>query len=256
MRFGVRTVVLAVAAALALTAAASADAPPSGTVSARSGAALYAANCSSCHGPRGRGIPPPGKAGAGGIVGMGPSLTTAGASAADFYIRTGYMPLGSPHDQPWSSRVLFSEREIRALVRYVASLGHGPSIPSPQPERGNLRSGLELFTSNCAGCHQVAAEGGYVTGARVPPLTGVTGVQVAEAVRAGPYLMPRFTKRQITDRELDSLIRYVEYAKAPRDPGGWSIGRIGPVPEGIVAWFLAASVLVATCLVLGRRLQR
>ena len=74
-----RTAVLAVAAALVWTGAASADAPPAGTVSARSGAALYAANCSSCHGPHGQGIPPPGRAGAGGIVGMGPSLATAGA---------------------------------------------------------------------------------------------------------------------------------------------------------------------------------
>jgi ubiquinol-cytochrome c reductase cytochrome c subunit len=251
-----RAVALAAAAALAWCATASANAPPSGTVSSRSGAALYAANCSSCHGPHGQGIPPPGAPGAGGIVGMGPSLASAGALAADFYLRTGYMPLASPHDQPWNSRVLFSEQQIRALVAFVASLGHGPPIPRPHPERGNLASGLDLFTNNCAGCHQAAAKGGYVTGARVPALTSATDVQIAQAVRIGPFLMPRFSKRQITDRELDSIIRYVDYTKAPRDPGGWSIGRIGPVPEGMVAWLIAASVLVATCLVLGRRLHR
>jgi ubiquinol-cytochrome c reductase cytochrome c subunit len=251
-----RAAALTVVAALAWVAAASADAPPSGTVSARSGAALYAANCSSCHGPHGQGIPPPGRAGAGGIVGMGPSLAKAGALGANFYVRTGYMPLGAPHDQPWASRVLFSESEIRALVGYVASLGHGPPIPTPDPARGNLATGLQQFTSHCAGCHQVAAEGGYVTGARVPSLTGVNDVQIAEAVRIGPYLMPRFSKRQISDRQLDSIIRYVNYAQAPHDPGGWSIGRIGPVPEGMIAWLLAGSVLVAVCLVLGRRLQR
>lgn len=251
-----RAVALAAAAALFWAAAASADAPPSGTVSARAGAALYAANCSSCHGPHGQGIPPPGRAGAGGIIGMGPSLATAGASGADFYLRSGYMPLGAPHDQPWNTRVVFSDGEIRSLVGYVASLGHGPPVPTPHPERGNLASGLELFTSNCAGCHQVAAEGGVVTGARVPALTGATNVQIAEAVRIGPYLMPRFSKRQISDRELDSIVRYLAYARAPDNRGGWSIWRIGPVPEGMVAWFLAASALVATCLVLGRRLQR
>jgi ubiquinol-cytochrome c reductase cytochrome c subunit len=243
-------------AALLLCTPALGGAPPSGIVDARSGAALYAANCSSCHGPRGEGIAPPGAPGAGGIVGLGPPLTSAGAGAADFYLRTGYMPLSSPHDQPTRSRVIFDEHEIRALVAYVASLGMGPPIPTPHPERGSLANGYRLFASNCAGCHQIAAEGGYVTGARVPPLTEATDVQIAEAVRTGPYLMPRFTKSRLSDRQLDSIIRYVDYAKAPQNPGGWSIGRIGPVPEGMIAWLVAAAALVATCLVLGRRFAK
>jgi len=52
----------------------------------------------------------------------------SGALSADFYVRTGYMPLDNPHSQPWRTRVLFSEQEIRSLVAYVASLGHGPAI--------------------------------------------------------------------------------------------------------------------------------
>ena len=51
--------------------------------------------------------------------------------------------------------------------------------------------------------------------------------------------MPAFSKKAITDKQLDSLIAYVQYAKNPDDRGGWAIGRIGPVPEGIVAWFIA-----------------
>jgi ubiquinol-cytochrome c reductase cytochrome c subunit len=251
-----RRAVLAGIAVLACCTPALAGGPPSGVVSAKTGAALFAANCSSCHGPRGRGIEPPGQPGAGGTIGMGPSLAQDGAAGADFYLRTGYMPLSSPRDQPWRSRVLFDEQEIRSLVAYVASLGHGPAIPSPHPERGNLASGYQLFASNCAGCHQIAAEGGYATGARVPPLTRATDVQIAEAVRTGPYLMPRFSPRRLSDRQLDSIIRYVDYTKAPQNPGGWSIGRIGPVPEGMIAWLVAAAVLVATCLVLGRRFAR
>ena len=95
-----------------------------------------------------------------------------------------------------------------------------------------------------------------MTGARVPALTRATDVQIAEAVRIGPYLMPRFSPAQLSERELDSIIRYVDYAKAPQDPGGWSLGRLGPVPEGMVAWLLAGAVLVGTCLVLGRRFAR
>jgi ubiquinol-cytochrome c reductase cytochrome c subunit len=112
---------------------------------------------------------------------------------------------------------------------------------------------MELFTEHCAGCHQIAAEGGYVTGAVVPPLLSDSPVRVAEAVRAGPYLMPKFSKKQISDADLDSIIAYIEYAKHPQDRGGWSLGRIGPVPEGLVAWFIAGVVLVITCVVIGER---
>jgi ubiquinol-cytochrome c reductase cytochrome c subunit len=79
---------------------------------------------------------------------------------------------------------------------------------------------------------------------------------VAEAVRIGPYVMPRFSKRALTDGQLDSLVAYVEWAKHPDQRGGWSLGNVGPVPEGLVTWFFGMTVLVGFCLVIGRRLRR
>ncbi|MFL6068433.1 MAG: c-type cytochrome [Gaiellaceae bacterium] len=238
---------------LAAAPAASAQ-PPHGVVTdVRGGPALYAANCATCHGGRGQGVPPPGIQGAGGIVGLGPSLRNVGAGTADFYIRTGYMPLGHPDDQPYRKRVLFGERQIRQLVRYVASFGSGPPIPQPHPESASVARGMRLFIDHCAGCHQVVARGGVSTGARVPPLTQASAVQIAEAVRSGPYVMPKFTRKAISDRELDALVRYVEYTKNPAHPGGWSIGYLGPMPEGVVAWLIAAAALVGACLLLGNR---
>jgi ubiquinol-cytochrome c reductase cytochrome c subunit len=151
--------------------------------------------------------------------------------------------------------VLFNEREIRALVKYVASLGNGPPVPNPAPEQGDQAEGLRLFTQHCAGCHQVAGEGGYVTNARVPRLKEATPQQIAEAVRTGPYLMPSFSRRAISDRQLDSIIAYLQAAKTPDDRGGWGIGHIGPVPEGIIAWLIAAVVLVGFCALIGERLR-
>jgi ubiquinol-cytochrome c reductase cytochrome c subunit len=245
-----------IAVLLALAPVARAQEPPQGLfLDSNDGAALYAANCSSCHGAKGEGVQPPGRPGAGGVVGMGPSLRDVGAGTADFYLRTGYMPLAHPDDQPSRTRVLFDPHQIRALVQYVASFGHGPPIPQPHPEQGNLGEGLRLFTENCAGCHQAVARGGVVTGARVPPLVDATPVEIAEAVRAGPYVMPRFTKERLSDAQLNSLIRYVQYAKHPPQTGGWSIGLLGPMPEGAVAWLIAAVVLVAVCMAIGRRLH-
>lgn len=216
------------------------------------GAELFAGNCASCHGIAGTGIPRP-RSGAGGIRGAGPSLRGVGARAADFYLRSGYMPLPSIHNEPAPDRVLFSDKEIRSLVAYVASLGAGPGIPSPRPFSASLSAGQQSFSLHCAGCHQIDARGGYVTGAAAPPLQNVSATRIAEAVRIGPYLMPRFSTRQISDRELNAIIRYVISMRHPDNRGGWGIGNLGPIPEGLVAWWIAAPLLVLSCMSVARR---
>lgn len=219
------------------------------------GAQLFAGNCASCHGISGSGISSP-RPGAGGILGQGPPLHGVGALAADFYLRTGYMPLSSPHDQPGPDRVLFTNTEIASLVKYVASLGGGPPVPRPNPAAGSISEGTQLFTLHCAGCHQELARGGFVTGAVVPPLQTVKATQIAEAVRIGPYLMPRFSRNEISDAQLNSIIRYVLSTRHPTNRGGWGIGNLGPIPEGLVTWWIAAPLLLLSCLAVGRRMRR
>ena len=175
--------------------------------------------------------------------------------AADFYLSTGYMPLEDPDDQPHRNDPPYDRDQLRALVAYVASLG-GPPIPRPDPHRGGVAQGMKLFTEHCSGCHQIVGEGGVVPGGVAPQLEFATPVQIAEAVRIGPYLMPRFSERQVSDRQLDSIIAYVAYAKSPDDRGGWSIGHLGPIPEGIVAWFLAGGVLLLVTALIGARAPR
>ncbi|MGH2859552.1 MAG: c-type cytochrome [Solirubrobacteraceae bacterium] len=219
------------------------------------GSQLFAGNCASCHGIAGSGIYPP-RPGAGNIMGSGPPLRGVGAEAPDFYLRTGYMPLSSIHQQPTAERVLFSNKEIKSLVSYVASLGKGPGIPKADPKAGSLRDGFELFDLHCAGCHQIDARGGFVTGAKVPPLQTVAPTQIAEAVRIGPYVMPSFPKSQISDRQLNSLISYVISMRHPPNRGGWGIGNLGPIPEGLVVWWIAAPLLLIACFAISRRFRR
>ncbi|HLI60561.1 MAG TPA: c-type cytochrome [Solirubrobacteraceae bacterium] len=256
--------VLAVAFACLAGAGPALAQPPSGIVrptqepghaTVELGRELYAGNCASCHGIAGRGISRP-RPGAGDLMGMGPSLRGVGAQAPDFYLRTGYMPLGDPHEQPYGNRVLFSGKEIKSLVAYVASLGRGPSIPHPDPSAGSLSEGQHLFTENCAGCHQLEARGGFVTGARVPPLQNVKAVRIAEAVRIGPYLMPKFPRSEISNSELNSIIRYIETTNHPDNKGGWSIGNLGPIPEGLVAWWIAIPLVLLGCLAVSRRMRK
>jgi ubiquinol-cytochrome c reductase cytochrome c subunit len=207
------------------------------------GRELYAEGCISCHGLDGRGRP-----------GTAPSLREAGAVSADLYLTTGYMPLDDPRQTPKPRQPLYTPQEIDALVAYVDSLGDGPPIPDVRPERGDLAEGREAFTTYCAGCHQVVARGGVVLDGVAPPLVHSTPTQIGEAIRVGPYLMPRFGESEISDATIDSIARYVEYARQPRDDGGWGIGHVGPIPEGFIAWIVAGVALVAVARTIGKRI--
>jgi ubiquinol-cytochrome c reductase cytochrome c subunit len=208
---------------------------------ARRGRDLYAGTCATCHGEDLRGVRD-----------MGPPLLRAGAVATDFYLSTGRMPIADPTDEPTRSEPQYSRRDIAALVAYVGAFG-GPPIPVVDPSRGDVARGKETFTESCAGCHQVMARGGIVTGAFVPRLDGVPARQIAEAVRIGPYLMPVFDERRLPRSELDDIAAYIAFTDRPDDRGGWGIGNIGPVPEGMVTWLLAAVVLVGIVRALGER---
>ncbi len=203
---------------------------------------LYQDTCSSCHG-----------VGLGGTPGVAPSLRGVGPGPVDFYLSTGRMPLENPREEPQRAAPLFSRNQIEALIAYVSSFG-GPAAPRTNPASGNLALGFHEFTLNCAGCHQIVARGGLTLGAFVPDLEQATAQQVAEAVRIGPYVMPHFDYHQIDQHQLDSIARYVLWTQHPDNAGGWGIGNIGPIPEGMVAWFLALAAMVIVARLIGERL--
>jgi ubiquinol-cytochrome c reductase cytochrome c subunit len=204
------------------------------------GRELYLTGCQSCHGIDARGIP-----------GTAPSLHGVGAASADFYLSTGRMPLDEPKSQPDRTEPAYDRRSLDDLIAYVGSLG-GPSIPQVDVARASVSDGQRLFTENCAACHQVVGRGGVMAGAFVPTLLEATPRQVFEAARTGPYVMPRFGQAQLSDRELTSIARYVQYAKHPENPGGWALFNVGPVPEGMVAWLIGLLALLLVIRMLGR----
>jgi ubiquinol-cytochrome c reductase cytochrome c subunit len=208
------------------------------------GRQLFLDGCQYCHGTDAQGVP-----------GRGPTLRGAGAAAADFYLSTGRMPLSEPEREPVRTHPAYDAAERRALVAYVASFG-GPAIPTVDPAAGDARLGRELFTEQCAGCHTVTGRGGVVPGAVAPALQEATPTQIAEAVRVGPQLMPVYRSTQLDQHELDSVTRYVLAMRHPDDAGGWGIGDIGPVPEGLAAWLLAGAALLIVVRLLGERLER
>lgn len=218
----------------------SAPAPPS-NADLRRGADLYALHCASCHGVTGQG------------TGDGIPLRGIGAAAVDFVLSTGRMPLADPR-QPMVRRfTAWTRPQIDAVVAFVTSPSPGgPPIPAVHPEGGDLARGQQLFAANCAPCHGTAGQGAAVgEGADAPDLYEANPLEIAEAVRIGPAPMPRFDAGVIDQHDLDSLVRYAVSLRAPADPGGFSLGHLGPVAEGFVAWLVGFGGLVVIIRLIG-----
>lgn len=238
------TVLIALAVGGGIWLLASAKPAPAQQAPVARGAALYAESCSDCHGEDLRGR-----------ARRGPTLIGAGAASLDFYLSTGRMPLARPGIEPERAEPVYDRAQIDALIAYVTSQGPaGPAIPAVHPERGSLVDGRRLFADSCAGCHQIVAQGGIAPGLVAPPLDEATPTQIGEAIRVGPYLMPLFSPKQLDDHDVDSIARYVgEVGQSPPDRGGWGIGNIGPIPEGLVAFALIGGVLLLVARIIGER---
>lgn len=197
------------------------------------GRELFLTGCASCHGGEGQG------------TAQGPNLRGVGAASADFQLRTGRMPNTDPNRQSVTKRSPYTRAEIDDLVAYVASLGPGPPIPNVVIPPGDLPEGGQLFLDNCAACHSAAGNGGALSlGRDAPTLHGATPVEVGEAIRTGPGQMPVFGPDTLSRQQVNSIVDYVQYLKKPEDPGGLSLGLVGPITEGLVAILVGLGALM------------
>ncbi|HZC39247.1 MAG TPA: cytochrome c [Streptosporangiaceae bacterium] len=216
---------------------AAADASPVSRQQIAEGQALFARTCASCHGLHAQGV-----------SGAGPSLIGVGAAAVDFQVSTGRMPGKITSAEMPQRPVVFSQTQIHALAAYVASLGGGPAIPSGDQVNSagaNLALGQQLFITNCAQCHNFAGAGGALTyGKFAPALNHATPTQMYEAMQTGPEAMPVFSDTTITPDQKRDIIAYVSKVRGQPDPGGFSLGRVGPVTEGLVAFLGGIAVLI------------
>ena len=202
------------------------------------GKQIFLKGCSSCHGLNAEG---------GSIA---PSLIGVGAASVDFQVGTGRMPMADMSKQAARKRPVYNAEQTAALVAYVSSLAPGPAIPTDAVlnyERdGNTAQGGELFRTNCAMCHNFAGQGGALTqGKYAPTLMGVEPKYIYEALITGPQSMPVFSDKTITPAEKLSLIKWIKSAEAEPNLGGATMGRIGPVTEGLLGWILGLGLLIA-----------
>ena len=219
---------------------------PNNPTAVEQGRALFlTASCASCHGLDA----------AGGA--QAPSLIGVGGASVHFQVSTGRMPLQQQGPQAARKQPRFTEEEIEALAAYIQSLGGGPAIPSESELNladADVAEGGELFRANCASCHNFAGQGGALTrGKYAPNLSPATNRQIYEAMLTGPEAMPVFGDAQLTPDEKRSIIKYIRSLDTEANPGGHGLGRLGPIPEGLVAWLVGLGALVLMTLWIGAR---
>jgi ubiquinol-cytochrome c reductase cytochrome c subunit len=161
---------------------------------------------------------------------------------------TGRMPAKEPGAENERKPVTFSPQQIEDVAGYVASLGGGPAIPTAEQvstEGADTALGSQLFSANCAQCHGFAGAGGALTyGKDAPPLTESTPTQIYTAMLTGPEAMPVFSDGALSPEAKRDIIAYITETRVEPNPGGFSLGRIGPVTEGLVIFLGGLGFLV------------
>ena len=207
------------------------------------GSAIYQAQCAACHGVSGAGTDD------------GPGLLSAGEASADFYLRTGRMPLSAPGQRAVRQDPVLTAAQIELLTQYVGSISNGPPIPTVQ-SGGDLHKGWELYQANCAACHGATGSGNAIGwGTVAPDLHDADRLEIAEAVTIGPGEMPPF---DLSRQDLAALVEYVSWLQTAPSPGGYGLGGLGPVAEGFIAIVagLVLAILAARFLGARRRGER
>ena len=210
--------------------------PTSPSQDIAAGQALFEATCSSCHGLDAQG------------TSQAPSLIGAGAAAVYFQMSTGRMPAKEVGAENERKPTTFTQQQIYEIADYVASLGGGPAIPDAQQVStvgADTALGSQLFSANCAQCHGFAGAGGALTyGKDAPPLTAATPTQIYTAMLTGPEAMPVFSDGDLSPQAKRDIIAYIVDTRTEPNPGGFSLGRTGPITEGLVVFLGGIGFLV------------
>ena len=219
----------------------------------KQGRELFLVSCSFCHGTNGQGVKT--------LDGnqLGPSLAGVGAAAVDFQVGTGRMPATQPGPQIPQKAVSYTQDEIDAIAAYVATLGPGPAVPKPsdysldgfsdQQLQEMAARGGQIFLTNCTACHNFEGSGGAMPrGGYAPKIRGVAPKYIFEAMLTGPQAMDNFSNGNLSIEEKRDIVAYLQSLQSNPEYGGFGLGGIGPVSEGMFAWIVGLGSLVGVAI--------
>lgn len=221
---------------------------------------LYDVACITCHG-----------ANLQGVQDRGPSLIGVGSGAVYFQVHSGRMPMLRNEAQAQRKPARYNESQTLALAAYVEANGGGPGIVKNEDGtvaletlRGknydgqidplDVARGSDLFRLNCASCHNFTGRGGALSSGKfAPPLDPANEQEIYQAMLTGPQNMPKFSDRQLTADEKKDIIAFIKETKESPSPGGWGLGGLGPVAEGMFMWLCGIVLVIAAALWIGSR---
>lgn len=221
------------------------------TTLAHQGKQLYENACITCHGTNLQGVD-----------GRGPSLIGVGDAAVFFQVSSGRMPAVRNEAQAQRKKPKFSLEQTDQLGAYIEANGGGPETPRDANGQAattslignNTARGADLFRLNCASCHNFVGKGGALASGRyAPALAPASEAQIYTAMLSGPQSMPKFSDRQLTPTEKKDIIAYVKSATTSTAPGGYDLGGIGPVSEGLIMWIVGVVALIGVTLWAGAK---
>lgn len=225
------------------------------------GKQIYEVACITCHG-----------ANLQGVKDRGPSLIGVGEGAVYFQVHSGRMPMLRNEAQAARKTPRYSEQQTLALAAYVNANGGGPGLVKNEDgtiameslrgannkdgkiDPADVARGSDLFRLNCASCHNFTGRGGALSGGKYAPVLDPANEQeIYQAMLTGPQNMPKFSDRQLSADEKKDIIAFIKSSKETPNPGGFGLGGIGPVTEGMFMWFIGIVVVMVFAMWIGSR---
>ena len=165
------------------------------------------------------------------------------------------MPMSAARLAGPRKEVTYTDDEIAALAAYVATLGTGPSIPDAEMYDPDTLSGDEydeyvtrggqIFLTNCTASTTSKAPAAPCRVASTRRrIRGVDPKHIYEAMLTGPQSMDTFSDGNIPPDDKKAVIAYLDTLNEQPNYGGFTLGSLGPVSEGLIAWLIGMGALV------------
>jgi ubiquinol-cytochrome c reductase cytochrome c subunit len=117
-------------------------------------------------------------------------------------------------------------------------------LTAEEREEAIVRGG-QIFLTNCTACHNFEGSGGAMPrGGYAPKIRGVDPRYMYEAMLTGPQAMDTFSNGNLSPEEKRDVIAYLVSLENQPDYGGFGLGGMGPVSEGLYAWVIGIGACV------------
>jgi ubiquinol-cytochrome c reductase cytochrome c subunit len=77
-----------------------------------------------------------------------------------------------------------------------------------------------------------------------------------QAMLTGPQQMPVFSDQVMLPEDKRAIIAYIVGLQQQNDPGGFGLGRLGPVSEGLWGWLVGIGLLIVVAVWIGAKVPR